>query len=80
MSVSLGGTSNLLDSFVDVSKTGLMVKDTGRRDSAGLEDMDAFFSPTVENQAKKTGLLSAAKVATKFQNTIQSTPPLDLLF
>jgi Kinetochore CENP-C fungal homologue, Mif2, N-terminal len=29
----------------DSSKTGLMVKDTGRRDSAGLEDIDAFFSP-----------------------------------
>jgi hypothetical protein len=51
-----------------------MVKDTGRRDSAGLEDMDAFFSPTVEKSAKKGGLLSPAKVTTKFQNTIGSTP------
>ena len=49
-----------------------MVKDTGRRDSAGLEDMDAFFSPTVEKSAKKGVLLSPAKVRTTFQSTIAS--------
>ena len=49
-----------------------MVKDTGRRDSAGLEDMDAFFSPTVERSAKKGVLLSPAKVRTTFQSTIFS--------
>lgn len=57
---------------VDGRKTGLMVKDTGRRDSAGLEDMDAFFSPTIEKSAKKGVLLSPAKVRTTFQSTIAS--------
>ena len=51
-----------------------MVKDTGRRDSAGLEDMDAFFSPTAQSPRKggpspKTKLLS---YKTKFQTSLQS--------
>lgn len=51
-----------------------MVKDTGRRDSAGLEDMDAFFSPTVEKSPRK-GLSPRGKLPpykTKFQRAIQS--------
>ena len=55
-------------------KTGLMIKDTGRRDSAGLEDMDAFFSPAADKSLKKSGLsphkLLSAK--TKFQTAIES--------
>jgi len=51
-----------------------MVKDTGRRDSAGLEDMDAFFSPTTQSPRKgrpspKTKLLS---YKTKFQASLRS--------
>lgn len=53
-----------------------MVKDTGRRDSAGLEDMDAFFSPTVQEKSpRKGGLTSHGKLLsykTKFQTAIQS--------
>ena len=37
-----------------------MIKDTGRRDSAGLEDMDAFFSPAADKSPKRTGLVPAA--------------------
>jgi hypothetical protein len=51
-----------------------MVKDTGRRDSAGLEDMDAFFSPAVEKSPRK-GLSPRGKLPpykTKFQRAIQS--------
>ena len=51
-----------------------MVKDTGRRDSAGLEDMDAFFSPTIEKSPRK-GLSPRGKslpYKTKFQRAIQS--------
>jgi hypothetical protein len=51
-----------------------MVKDTGRRDSAGLEDMDAFFSPAVEKSPKKGELSSAGRLRyrTKFQAAVQS--------
>lgn len=50
-----------------------MIKDTGRRDSAGLEDMDAFFSPAADKALKKSGL-SPHKLSakTKFQTTIES--------
>jgi Kinetochore CENP-C fungal homologue, Mif2, N-terminal len=51
------------------------VKDTGRRNSAGLEDMDAFFSPNVEKSPKKTRLSPHGKLlsyTTKFQTAIQS--------
>ena len=51
------------------------MKDTGRRNSAGLEDMDAFFSPAVEKSPKKTGLSPRGKLfsySTKFQTAIQS--------
>ena len=51
-----------------------MVKDTGRRDSAGLEDMDAFFSPAVVKSPRKgfspRGKLPSYK--TKFQRALQS--------
>jgi Kinetochore CENP-C fungal homologue, Mif2, N-terminal len=51
-----------------------MVKDTGRRDSAGLEDMDAFFSPAVEKSPKKGRLSPAGKpnYRTKLQAAMQS--------
>ena len=59
----------------DFRKTGLMIKDTGRRDSAGLEDMDAFFSPAIEKSPRKGSLSPRAKrlsYKTKFQAAIQS--------
>jgi|SRR5579862_3669423 hypothetical protein len=50
-----------------------MVKDTGRRDSAGLEDMDAFFSPTVEKSPRKGGISPQGKIyRTKLQAAMQS--------
>ena len=53
-----------------------MVKDTGRRDSAGLEDMDAFFSPAVEKSPKKgLGLSPSGKFLssrTKFTAALES--------
>lgn len=57
-----------------------MVKDTGRRDSAGLEDMDAFFSPGDKSprkgmQSPKTKLMS---YKTKFQTSLQSEDPVSM--
>lgn len=53
-----------------------MVKDTGRRNSAGLEDMDAFFSPVVEKSPVKSVFSPKGKLPasykTKFQAAIQS--------
>jgi hypothetical protein len=50
-----------------------MVKDTGRRDSAGLEDMDAFFSPTTEKSPRKGGISPQGKLyRTKLQAAMQS--------
>jgi len=50
-----------------------MVKDTGRRDSAGLEDMDAFFSPAVEKSPRKSGISPRGKIyRTKLQAAMQS--------
>jgi hypothetical protein len=73
MSVLSDGIICFRRNVVNGRKTGLMVKDTGRRDSAGLEDMDAFFSPAVEKPAKRGGsLLSPVKVMTSFQSTIAS--------
>jgi Kinetochore CENP-C fungal homologue, Mif2, N-terminal len=73
MSVLLDGIICFGRNVVNGRKTGLMVKDTGRRDSAGLEDMDAFFSPAVEKPTKRGGsLLSPVKVMTSFQSTIAS--------
>ncbi|GAO46408.1 hypothetical protein SAICODRAFT_92412 [Saitoella complicata NRRL Y-17804] len=40
-----GRTNQFTDIGVKGRKTGLVVKDTGRRDSAGMEDMNGFFSP-----------------------------------
>jgi Kinetochore CENP-C fungal homologue, Mif2, N-terminal len=50
-----------------------MVKDTGRRDSAGLEDMDAFFSPTA---AKSPKLLVSSK--TPFLTALQGDETLSM--
>ena len=76
MLVSWDGISPNIGSVIDgIRKTGLMVKDTGRRDSAGLEDMDAFFSPAVEKSPKKGGYSPHGKLLsykTKFQRAIQS--------
>lgn len=75
MSESWGGkdTCTLTQALIG-RKTGLMVKDTGRRDSAGLEDMDAFFSPAVEKSPKRGRLSPAGKLSyrTKFQAAMQS--------
>jgi hypothetical protein len=71
ISVWSGGISYHLVHELILRKTGLMIKDTGRRDSAGLEDMDAFFSPAVEKSPKKTALSPAKRLS--FRAKIQTT-------
>src|SRR6202035_1687227 len=51
-----------------------MVKDTGRRDSAGLEDMDAFFSPT---GTPRKGKSSPAKLVSSYKTKLQSAMQYD---
>ena len=76
MSASLDGNSRFICPRIDFRKTGLMVKDTGRRDSAGLEDMDAFFSPTADRSPKKELLFPRGNpYKTKFQAALRSDEP-----
>jgi len=56
-----------------------MIKDTGRRDSAGLEDMDAFFSPTTEKSPRRTGPATAAPILSrKTRQSALSDEPLSM--
>jgi Kinetochore CENP-C fungal homologue, Mif2, N-terminal len=48
-----------------------MVKDTGRRDSAGLEDMDAFFSPTTPRKGGRSPGKLVSSYKTKLQAAMQ---------
>ncbi|OLL26022.1 Centromere protein 3 [Neolecta irregularis DAH-3] len=41
-------------------KTGLTVADTGRRDSAGLEDLDGFFSPNKPAQSSSMDIQNSS--------------------
>src|SRR5215472_11528061 len=63
------------------SKTGLMVKDTGRRNSADLEDMDAFFSPAIEKLQKEGALSPREKLLsskTKFLTSLQGDEAISM--